>query len=332
MGSTVAIDLYICAGHNLSPLIMCKKKPRIGFIGFFLIASLYLYPDLSISQQVENVPSAFKALSSEPEVIILNNEIEVPRDKGHLQGVQLIEINGSQKLLISGSSLMTAYILQADLKTLKTDKLIPLMKAPYRHAGGIQASEPYLSVGIEDNFSKAFSKVCLYNYRDANLHKASPNITIVREGKVKRQTAGATGLLKQKNDYLLVVGNWDSRNWDFYSVNPEKDKKNMLASFSAPKEWESYQAINLIKDDEAIYAIGFYKKELACKADLIRITELGAFELIMEKVLIKTFNCTNGVDFGSAAGLEVDQEGNLHIWGTQKDALKQIAVNKFSQH
>ena len=301
------------------------------FIGFFLIATLGLYPNLGFSQQVKNVPEAFESISSEPEIILLRNEIKVPTDGGHLQGVQLIEKNGIEKLLISGSSLTNAYVLQVDLVTRKSDKLIYLMKEPYRHAGGIQVSEHYMVVGIEDNFTKTTSKVCLYSYRDENLYMAKPNVIIDREGEAERQTAGATGLLALDHDYLMVVSNWDSRNWDFYSIDPKKNRQKILAGFAAPVDWESYQSINLIKDEDAIYAIGFYKKELLSKADLILVSRLETFEPIMEKVLTKTFNCKNEVDFGTAAGLQVDKAGKLHIWGTQRDALKQIAVNKFSQ-
>ena len=300
-------------------------------IGSFLIAILSVYPLLGFSQQVKNVPEAFENLSSEPESIFLTNELQGPTDEGHFQGVQVIEKNEIEKLLISGSSLTQAYILQVDLATLKTEKLIALMGEPYRHAGGIQVSEPYIAVGIEDNFTKTTSKVCLYNYRDANLHKAQPNIIIDREGEAKRQTAGSTGLLARATDFLMVVSNWDSRNWDFYCIDPEKSEQTMLDSFSAPDDWASYQSINLIRDKEAIYAIGFYNKERVNCADLILVSSLETFEPIMEKVLTKTFNCTNAVDFGAAAGLQVDKEGKLHIWGTQRDQLKQIAVNKFSQ-
>lgn len=301
------------------------------FIGYFLIAILGLYPLLGFGQQVKNVPEAFVNLSSEPEIIFLSNEIKVPSDGGHLQGVQVIEENETEKLLISGSSHAQAYVLQVDLATRKTDKLITLMKDPYRHAGGIQVSEPYIVVGIEDNFTKTSSKVCLYNYRDANLHKAEPNVTIDREGEAKRQTAGSTGLLAIDNDYLMVVSNWDSRNWDFYCIDPEKSEQKMIASFAAPNDWASYQSINLIMDKEAIYAIGFYKKELVGYADLILVSSLETFEPIMEKVITKTFNCKNEVDFDAATGLQVDKEGRLHIWGTQRNPLKQIVVNKFSQ-
>src|SRR5680860_1471978 len=300
-------------------------------IGFFLMAILGVYPLLGFGQQVKNVPEAFEALSSEPEVIFISNEINVNREGGHLQGVQVIEKNGTEKLLISGSSLTQAYILQVDLATRKTDTLISLMKEPYRHAGGIQVSEPYLVVGIEDNFTKTSSKVCLYNYRDGNLYKARPNFTMDRKGEPKRQTAGSTGLLAIDNGYLMVVSNWDSRNWDFYRIDPEKNEQKMLASFAAPNNWASYQSINLIRDEKAIYAIGFYNKESVGHADLILVSSLENFEPIMEKVRAKTFNCTNEVDFGAAAGLQVEKDGSLHIWGTQRDPMKQMAVNKFSQ-
>ncbi len=297
----------------------------------FLIANLWLYPILGFGQQVKNVPEAFEALSSEPEIILVKNNIKVPTDGGHLQGVQVIEKKGTEKLLISGSSLTQAYVLQFDLATRKADKLIPLMKEPYRHAGGIQVSEPYLAVGIEDNFIKTSSKVCLYNYLDTSLYNAQSNVTISRMGEAKLQTAGAIGLLAMDNDYLMVVGNWDSRNWDFYRIDHEKSEPKMLESIAVPDDWAGYQSINLIKDEKAIYAIGFYKKESDGYADLILVSELGAFVPIMKKVLAKTFNGKNGVDFGTATGLQVDMEGNLHIWATQSNALMKITINKFSQ-
>lgn len=205
------------------------------------------------------------------------------------------------------------------------------MKGPYRHAGGIQVSEPYMVVGIEDNFTKTALKVCLYNYRDDKLNKARPTFTMDRKGKPKQQTAGSTGLLAMDTGYLMVVSNWDSRNWEFYRIDLEKNEQKMLASFAAPDDWASYQSINLFRDEKAIYAIGFYNKESVGHADLILVSSLKNFEPIMEKVRTKTFNCTNAVDFGAAAGLQVDKEGHLHIWGTQRDPLKRIAVNKFSQ-
>lgn len=300
-------------------------------MGFVLIAGLWLSPILCFGQQVKNVPDAFETLSSMAEVILISNDINVPNERGHLQGVQLIEKNGYEKLLISGSSLDKAYILQVDLATKTTDKLITLMKNPYRHAGGIQVSEPYVIVGVEDNFIRTSSKVRLYNYHAANLYTAQPNFTFDRKGETERQTAGATGLLALDSTYLIVVSNWGSRNWDFYHVNPKNGEHGILESFAAPDDWAGYQSINLIKDGKAIYAIGFYKKEGVSYADLILVSRVGTFVPIMKKMFTKAFNVKEGVDFGTAAGLQVDKKGDLHIWGTQKYALKQIAINRFSQ-
>ncbi|MCK0135770.1 hypothetical protein [Arenibacter sp. S6351L] len=297
----------------------------------FLIANIWLTPNLGFSQHVANAPEAFKALNSDPEVILINNKIKVPSESGHFQGVQFIEKKGTEKLLVSGSSLTKAYVLQINLKKRKTDKLITLMTDPYRHAGGIQVSEPYMIVGIEDNILKTTSKVCLYNYRNNALSKSRPNIIIEREGQSKQKTAGATGLLALDNHHLAVVANWDSRNWDFYQIDTEKGEHKFLYSFTAPIDWGSYQSINLIKDDSAIYAIGFHKKDAAGQADLILVSKLGSFEPIMEKIDSKTFNCMNGVDFNAAVGLQVDGEGKLVIWSTQGDPDRSIAVNKFIQ-
>ena len=297
----------------------------------FLIANISLNPSLGFSQYVANVPEAFKSLNSEPELILINNKIKVPSESGHFQGVQLIEKKGTEKLLVSGSSLTKAYVLQINLKKRKTDKLITLMTDPYRHAGGIQVSEPYMIVGIEDNILKTTSKVCLYDYRNNALNKSRPDIIIERDGQPKQKTAGATGLLALASNYLAVVANWDSRNWDFYQIDTEKGEHKFLYSFTAPNDWGSYQSINLIKDDSAIYAIGFHKKDFAGKADLILVSKLESFEPIMEKVDSKAFNCKNGVDFNAAVGLQVDSEGKLIIWSTQADPGRSITVNRFIQ-
>ncbi|MEQ8688682.1 MAG: hypothetical protein RIE86_25495 [Imperialibacter sp.] len=300
-------------------------------IRFFLLAFISCLPLAGHAQQVKNVPAAFEALSPEPQVIVLTNDIDVPTKSGHLQGVQVMVQDRAEKLLMSGSSLTQAYILQADLETRKTDKLIPLMKEPFRHAGGIQVTDKYLGVGIEDNMKKTVSKVHLYNYKDGSLYGDKPAITIDREGAPELKTSGATGIMALENDYLIVVSNWDSRNWDFYRIDPEKPDKSILASFAAPADWGSYQSINLISDQEAIYAIGFYKTAHGNYADLILVSKPGTFEPIMEKTLTKAFNCKSGVSFGAAAGLQVDKEGRLHLWATQPDALKRIAVNRFFQ-
>ena len=282
------------------------------------------------AQEVNNVPDAFAHISITPEVFVLSNDIDVPTQNGHFQGVQVINSNGREKILISGSSSKLAYILQADLASEKTEKLIYLMGDPYRHAGGFQVSGDYLAVGIEDNIIKTSSKVRFYNTQNDSLAKALPSFTIEREGYPEQKTSGAVGLLNQDaNSQLMVVSNWDSRIWDFYNVNPKNNKQELLHSFSAPDEWPAYQSINLVKDDNAIYAIGFYRKGYNNTADLILVSSLDDFDPIMLKISSKRFKTSKGLEFGAAAGLQVDQAGNLHIWGTEKKSSNKILVNKF---
>lgn len=316
-------------------LFIAKKSltmPHANLKVLLSISIVFIFALTGLGQKVKNVPKAFKALSSEPEIFLIENEIAIPTEGGHLQGVQLIIIDGQDKLLISGSSRTEAYILQTDLLTQKTEELITLMSDPFRHAGGFQVSEPYLAVGIEDNYTKTVSKVSLYNYKKENFQEAEPNFVIERVGEPKAKTAGSVGILETNGKYLLVVGNWDSRNWDFYIFDPEKEDSQLLETFTAPDQWPSYQAINLIKDKKAIYAIGFYQKEDKGHADLIFVSKNKSIKPQMKLLLTKTFNVSNLVDFHTAAGLQVDNEGKLHIWATQRDALKQITVNRFSEN
>jgi len=283
-------------------------------------------------QNVEHVPSAFELLSTKAEVILIENDLAVPTEKGHLQGIQWVEINEEEKLLISGSSRYLAYLLKIDLAGKKAEKLIPLMKDPFRHAGGMQVEDPYLAVGIEDNVLKTTSKVRVYDYREETWGETDAVLTIERTGAAKQQTAGATGILALENYHLMVVANWDSRSWDFYKVDLKKGEQKRLWRFAAPADWASYQSINLLKDKESIYVIGFYRKGNRDFADLILVSSLGAFSPIMSMVSTKEFQCKSGADFNTAAGLQIDQRGQLHIWATQRDALKRIVINRFSQY
>ncbi len=301
-----------------------------GAIRYLILGSLTLYADLGLCQ-LQHVPEAFARLSAEPEVIILRNALWVPKARGHLQGIQVVSRKRTQKIFLSGSSRRRAYILQADLVQGRTDQLITLMKDPYRHAGGIQSDDTHLVVGIEDNIARTSSKVCVYDARKTDFDQAKPVLTIDRVGEKERYTAGATGMLPLSDtSHLLVVGNWDSRQWDFYLVDVHHATNTFLSSFDAPDHWGSYQSINLLSDKAHIYAIGLYGEQQKGRADLILVSTLPEFSLLMQHVDSKDFHC-DGTEFSAAAGLQVDQKGALHIWSAQRTASRQIVLNKFSQ-
>lgn len=277
-----------------------------------------------------DIPSAFEKISSSPELILLQNNLSVPLEGGHLQGIQSLSTVQGDKLIISGSSAHESYLLQADLKSLKTERYTALMTDPFRHAGGFQISEQYLIVGIEDNVIKEDSKVCIY--ATESLAEAIPLHIIERKGAAETQTAGATGMISLYSGHLVLVANWDSRNWDFYHVDLENQTERHLLRWDAPPEWPGYQTINFVEDDDLIYAIGLYKAEDGVGgADLIEVSKKDAFEPNLKKINTRFFPCTHEVDFATAAGIQVDEKGNLHIWATQRDAEKTIAVHRFSQ-
>lgn len=314
--------------QRITVFFFCCLKGSFRLPHFVIPLLLCSFP--MWSQKVKNVSEAFNAIDPSPTTVYIKNTLDVPTENGHFQGIQAVKNHGRKKLLVSGSSLHQSYILQMDIESQKTDTLITLMREPFRHAGGIQVSNGHLAVGIEDNFKKTSAKACIYNYRNGNLYKSIPDVTIDRTGKAKRPTTGATGLLAREEGYLMVVANWDSRIWDFYSVEPVNGKYGLLKSFEAPDDWASYQSINLIMDDKNIYAIGFYQEMKTGRADLIYVSSVDYFKPQMKKIKTKVFNCTNGVDFNGAVGLEVENN-EMHIWATQKNASEDIAINVFSK-
>lgn len=306
--------------ENMPPT---KYSDKILMLLFFLISLC-----IAKAQQVENVPNAFESLSLEPTVYVVNNNLEVPTKGGHLQGIQVVNSLHGEKLLLSGSSLKQAYLIQIDLTKRKSDRLIGLMNDPYRHAGGFQVSGSYLGIGIEDNHAKTSSKVCFYTIQNGF---SQASIVIERNGIAKEQTAGSVGLIPWNDAYFAVVSNWDSRNWDFYSLNFQNNESKFLKRFDAPQNWGSYQSINFVSDKESIYAIGFYLKDKKAIADLFLLSGLTSFEPDIELISSKIFNCSSKVDFSGAVGLQVDDAGKLHIWASQKDAFEQIEINRFSE-
>ena len=304
------------------------------WISILLLTTLQLLIPVSIEEPGDSnrldIPSAFEKISTSPQIILLKNELSVPLEGGHLQGIQSHSTSHGDKLIISGSSAHEAYLLQADLRSLETERYITLMTDPFRHAGGFQISDGFLIVGIEDNVIREDSRVCIYDTE--SLEVANPLHIIERKGSAETQTAGATGIIPLLSGHLVLVANWDSRNWDFYHLDLESRTEQHILRWDAPPEWPGYQTINLVEDHDMIYAIGLYKAEEGIGgADLIEVSKKHKFKPALKKINTRLFPCTHEVDFATAAGIEIDEEGHLHIWATQRDAEKTIAVHRFSE-
>jgi hypothetical protein len=96
-----------------------------------------------------------------------------------------------------------------------------------------------------------------------------PVAVIERAGEPKRSTAGCVGITKHKDQILLAVGDWDTKNIDFYSCKSGEFPKGHFELFHSinnesiskknwiDENWLSYQNINLISTVEnELYLIG----------------------------------------------------------------------------
>lgn len=269
-----------------------------------------------------DIISEFNRIETTPEILGFSNEFEINNRDGHLQGIQKFENEKGEYVLMSGSSDSYSYCSVVKLgNENKVISLNKLMEKPFKHAGGFQIFQNYLAVGIEDNSAKDKSKVCIYDISEPEKPLAKPITVIERNGEPLRSTAGCVGITKYKNKALIVVGDWDSKNLDFYSADFEKmnnsafKKINSIDIASISKKdwinnkWHFYQNINLFYIDEKLYLIGLGQTRTAENiADLYTVTEesIGIFSL--KKVASKTFNCNKECSFKAAAGVDFSNE------------------------
>jgi len=271
--------------------------------------------------------SKFTCIDEIPHVIIYANNNKVNNNGGHLQGAQLFQKDKSKYAILSGSSDSYAYlsVIKLDDKN-EVISVNRLMDKPFKHAGGIQIFENYLAVGIEDNDQKDKSKVCIYDISDPENVPTKPIAIIEREGKPKRSTAGCIGITKYKNQALLAVGDWDTKNIDFYtcpfneiqnnafkkrqSINIEKSsKENWMDS-----NWYSYQNINLFTFSKDLYLIGLGQNEKNEDiADLYRLNEQSTNNFSLIKLATKTFKSKNESSFKAGAGMVFNETGEMQI-------------------
>lgn len=290
---------------------------------FFLITNC-----IGQTSSADLIISKFNKIDKNPTVISFSNNKEINNSGGHLQGVQLIPSETNKYAVLSGSSDSYSYYSIVKLgdknEVLSVNKL---MDKPFKHAGGFQIFQNYLAVGIEDNSEKDKSKVCIYDISDPENPPVKPISVIERAGKPLRSTAGCVGITKYKNKALVAVGDWNTKNIDFYSCNFDEIGKNPTEKIYSidtekqskkgwiNKDWFSYQNINLFSiDQKELFLIGLgQNKKSENIADLFSLKEdeSGNFSLI--KLATKTFNCKNESSFKAGAGVVLLDDGNFEI-------------------
>ncbi|WP_158858225.1 hypothetical protein [Lunatibacter salilacus] len=221
------------------------------------------------NQPISAIVDQFNNLPSQPMALPLKRDLAFDESGGHIQGIQLFLQDGEISAFLAGSSKDAAYVAQVNLgKEAQVETIDTLMLSPFRHAGGFQIYDHFLAVGIEDNYARTTSKVMIYDLGvDKNWKK--PVYTLERNGPYERSTAGAIGITRYKDEFILVVADWNARNLDFYScpfVSFEKktghftqigslETASMERYSWSDTLWHSYQNINLLADESGLYAI-----------------------------------------------------------------------------
>ena len=296
----------------------------------FIISAISIFICMFCNGQkisTDAVSKAFNSIEENPSVIRFTNQKEINNRDGHLQGVQLIERNTTEYVILTGSSDSYSYYsvvkLGLENKVISVNKL---MDKPFKHAGGFQIFQNYMAIGIEDNSKKDKSKVCIYDISNPENPTVNPISVITREGKPMRSTAGCVGFTKYKNNALVVVGDWDTKHIDFYSCEFDNmgtvdfeavfsmDTEAVSKEGWTDKNWHSYQNINLFSNHNKLYLVGLGKNERDENvADLFSLEEGDSGNFTIIKIASKIFNCTNNCNFKAGAGVVFSDEGDFGI-------------------
>ncbi len=301
---------------------------------------------------------AFEELTSNVRILTVTKDpsIQIP-EGGHLQGIQSAYDPHSKSWLffITGSSSTKAYFIIAsfdqkwpdsghvsDCVFLPSDGVTP----PLKHAGGCQIVDGILVVGVEDNQYKKRSEIQFWDVSSVKKPMECPHLTIVRESKVEKvKTAGAVGIVKQGDIYLLAVANWDAEAIDFYRSNgfplrneqcqfdnepflTWKQEKADRSDWKPDKNWGSYQSINLFSDrSNALYLCGFTGNEGQDFIDLYSIDLNKTPERIIQKIARKQIPLKNGASFQYGGGLFFKSPSNLEILSCERNVQETVLIN-----
>jgi len=329
----------ILRSHISIPFIMAPK-----YFKFILLISSFS-PLLAYSQN-GSLPEIFMEIDGDPQIIRCQNKLEVNNQGGHLQGVQLLIKDQVEYAILSGSSGTYAYYAVAKLDNQNHVLSVnELMQKPFKHAGGIQIFQDLMVVGIEDNDAKDKSKVCIYKIENPDKPPVQPLVMMERYGEPFRSTAGCIAVTKIGDRYLIIVGDWDTKHLDFYLCEVPSLKQKLEAfekvytidtekidrSAWLDEEWDSYQNINLLNDTEGkLYLFGFGRNvQNENIADLFLVEHKDLREFNLRKLVSRKFNCKEGADFRSGAGIFLQPDGKLKVISCGSHINNSLVLNLF---
>ncbi len=283
--------------------------------------------------------------NASPISIDFQNDLEVNNSGGHLQGVQYYNYGQSDYYVLSGSSNSHSYF--SVLKAAEKNRVISVNKIldkPFKHAGGFQIYKNLMAIGIEDNDTKDKSKVIIYALGNIEKEIPEPLMIIERSGPIKRATAGCVAITQIEDYVLVVVGDWDTKNLDFYRIEKKKlgkygeafelifstETKNMDTSKWVDNSWLSYQNLNFIKDSSGnLYLAGMTSNSKKNILDLFKVQtdDLNEFELI--KVYSKKLALDKYSNFRWGSGVYLSNDHGIQIISSGSHIQKEFGIYKY---
>ena len=227
------------------------------------------------------------------------------------------------------------------------DRVIKVIEASrtLTHAGGFQIMGEVLAVGVEGSNQ---SEVVFYNIKDPTnpqeLYRISRSGTI--GGFSEKPSAGATALVQRPDGrFLLLVGRSDSNVLDFYLSRNANILTNTFVHVDSwhehelqgmDREFGNYQNINFVRQcDGQVFVVGLHKnvnlggilsggEDWAdlFKLELLQIGQIGnpgilRHHTVVTKIANRHLYCHDICDFDAGAGVYVDSQGELFIYGVE---------------
>lgn len=285
-----------------------------------------------VAVQAQNpLVSAFEDLSQSPQPLPFRNALTINNEGGHIQGIQAMHFHQQAYAILTGSSSTVSYYTVVRLdqhpEVISVDTLLA---KPFKHAGGFQINDGLMAIGIEDNEAKNISQVLVYEVSDPEKIPLQPVQVIERRGETERTTAGCIAIAHYQDQYVMLVGDWDTRHLDVYRISDDEINRPD-ASFTLTQSialadqtrsqwidetWWSYQNINLFVSEDTLFLIGLGvndQQENIANLFTVRLSE----EQILTKVASQHFPATERTSFVWGAGVDWQPEANrLQILST----------------
>ena len=232
--------------------------------------------------------------------------------------------------------------------------LTPVVR-DFNHIGGIQIAEDILAAGYErlESGATGTSVVLFYDVRDAASPAALDHLTIDRTS--TGDTAGAIGLCRDGDTWLLLVANWDSERLDFYRSSGDdlfavgtrfapagswQLGADGFGEGSIDERWAAYENINLFADaDGLLWFVGMHTSFLkssksigllnADRADLYQLSIDSSDITVTKRASKRFYRNGEGPRFRYGSGFRLNgATGKFEVYSCEANLSNRGRVNR----